>query len=54
LTSIGTLQSVEKKHAIWAGYFAEVDQYDQDMLDLRFELMEHINRDEWSEIFSQD
>ncbi len=40
--------------AIWAGYFAEIDQYDQDMLDLRFELKEHINRAEWKEIFSRD
>ena len=40
--------------AIWAGYFAEIDQYDHDMLDLRFELKEHINREEWKEIFSRD
>ena len=40
--------------AIWAGYFAEIDQYDHDMLDLRFELKEHINREEWEEIFSGD
>ena len=37
---------------IWAGYFAEIDQYDHDMLDLRWELKEHINREEWGEIFS--
>jgi hypothetical protein len=40
--------------AIWAGYFAEIDQYDQDMLDLRWELKEHINREEWQEIFAGD
>ena len=40
--------------AIWAGYFAEIDQYDQDMLDLRWELKEHINREEWQEIFAAD
>ncbi len=40
--------------AIWAGYFAEIHQYDHDMLDLRFELKEHINREEWEEIFSGD
>ncbi len=40
--------------AIWAGYFAEIDQYNQDMLDLRWELKEHINREEWGEIFSGD
>jgi len=37
---------------IWAGYFAEVDQYKDDMLDLRWELKAHINRDEWEAIFS--
>ena len=37
--------------AIWAGYFAEIDQYDHDMLDLRFELKKHVNREEWTEIF---
>lgn len=37
--------------AIWAGYFAEIDQYDHDMLDLRWELKEHINREEWAAIF---
>ncbi len=38
--------------AIWAGYFAEVDQYKDDMLDLRWELKGHINREEWEAIFS--
>lgn len=41
----------ENIDAIWDGYFAEVDQYDHDMLDLRFELKEHINREEWKEFF---
>ncbi len=40
--------------AIWAGYFAVIDQYDHDMLDLRWELKEHINREEWEAIFSGD
>ena len=40
--------------AIWDGYFAEIDQYDHDMLDLRFELREYINREEWQEIFARD
>ncbi len=39
---------------IWAGYFAEVDQYKDDMLDLRWELKSHINREEWEAIFSAD
>lgn len=39
---------------IWTGYFAEIDQYNHDMLDLRWELKEHINREEWQEIFAAD
>ena len=37
--------------AIWDGYFAGIDQYDHDMLDLRYQLKGHINREEWQEIF---
>ena len=37
--------------AIWDGYFAEIDQYDHDMLDLRYQLKEQINREEWEAIF---
>jgi len=40
--------------AIWINYFAEHDTYNSDMLDLRFELKEHINREEWQAIFSGD
>ena len=40
--------------AIWTGYFAGIDQYNHDMLDLRWELKEHINREEWEAIFSGD
>ncbi len=40
--------------AIWAGYFTEVDQYKDDMLDLRWDLKAHINREEWGSIFSAD
>ena len=40
--------------AIWNEYFAEIDQYDHDTLNLRFELREHISREEWQEIFSGD
>ena len=39
---------------IWGGYFAEVDQYKDDMLDLRWELKGHINREEWEAIFPGD
>ena len=40
--------------AIWAAYFAEVDTYKDDMLDLRWELKAHINREEWESIFSRE
>ncbi len=40
--------------AIWAGYFTEVDQYKDDMLDLRWELKGHIDREEWEAIFPAD
>ena len=39
---------------IWAGYFAEVDQYKDDILDLRWELKGHINREEWEAIFPRE
>jgi hypothetical protein len=39
---------------IWAAYFVEFDDYDRDILDLRFELKEHINREEWEAIFPVD
>jgi hypothetical protein len=37
---------------IWGMYFAEVDQYKDDMLDLRWELKAHVNREEWEAFFS--
>jgi hypothetical protein len=39
---------------IWAAYFVEFDDYDRDILDLRFELKEHIIREEWEAIFPVD
>lgn len=38
--------------AIWDAYFSDIDQFNHDMLDLRFELKEQINREEWQQIFS--
>ncbi len=35
-------------------YIAEIDQYDHDMLDLRWELKGHINREEWEAIFPRE
>ncbi len=39
---------------IWGIYFTEVDQYNHDMIKLRFELKEHISREEWAAIFSDE
>jgi len=41
-------------NAIWDTYFTEVDQYNHDMIELRFELREHINREEWAAIFADE
>jgi hypothetical protein len=38
---------------IWAELFTEIGQYNNDMLDLRFELKEQISREDWEEIFSE-
>ena len=40
--------------AIWDTYFTLVDQYNHDMIKLRFELKEHISREEWAAIFSDE
>ena len=40
--------------AIWNTYFTEVDEYNHDMIELRFELREHISREEWAAIFSDE
>ena len=39
---------------IWAELFTEIGQYNNDMLDLRFELKEQISREDWEEIFSEE
>lgn len=33
-------------------FVVATEAYSQDMLDLRFELKEHVTREEWGEIFS--
>ena len=45
--------TVEQVDTIWAGYFTNIDQHNHDMLDLRFELKERINREEWEAIFPE-
>jgi len=40
--------------AIWNELFVEMGQYNNDMLDLRFELKDQINRVDWAKIFSEE
>ena len=37
---------------IWTGYLAAINQYDHELLDLRFQLKEQLTREEWKAIFS--
>ena len=39
---------------IWEAYFAQRAAYNQDMLDLRFQLKDQMTREEWQEVFSGD
>lgn len=43
----------ERIEAIWAAHYDRVDQFNRDMIDLRFELKEHVTRDEWQQLFGQ-
>jgi len=38
--------------AVWDTYADETKAYDSDMLDLRFELKQHVQREEWVAIFA--
>ena len=40
--------------ATWDIFYAEVESYNADMLDLRFELRDRLTRDEWQQVFSAD
>ena len=40
--------------AVWEKHFAEMDRYNQEMLDLRFELKTQISRKDWETIFSEE
>jgi hypothetical protein len=37
---------------VWEGYFSERAAYNQDVLDLRFQLKDQMTRDEWQQVFS--
>ena len=40
--------------SIWDAYYAEVEAYNKDMLELRFELKDRLTREEWRQVFSED
>jgi hypothetical protein len=37
---------------IWDAFFAQKLAYDQDIIDLRFQLKDQMTREEWQEVFS--
>jgi hypothetical protein len=39
---------------IWDAYFSQRAAYNQDMLDLRFQLKDQVTREEWQQIFADD
>lgn len=38
-------------YAIWSEHYERVDAFNREMIDLRFELREHVTRDEWQQLF---
>jgi uncharacterized protein YccT (UPF0319 family) len=40
--------------ANWDTYFAQRAAYNQDMLDLRFQLKDQMTREEWQQVFTKD
>ena len=40
--------------AVWDIYFVEVETYNNDMLELRFELRDRLTREEWQAVFAED
>ena len=41
-------------NTIWDGYFAQRAAYNQDILDLRFQLKDQMTREEWQQVFAGD
>lgn len=40
--------------AVWSVYFEEIESYNKDMLELRFELRNRLTREEWRAVFAED
>jgi uncharacterized protein YccT (UPF0319 family) len=53
-----TLSSDEATDAdidpIWDAYFSQRAGYNQDMLDLRFQLKDQMTREEWQQVFAEE
>ena len=47
----GADTSDEQLEAIWNRYFVAVNQYDHEIVDLRFELKDQLTREEWEAVF---
>jgi hypothetical protein len=39
---------------IWDAYFSQRAAYNQDMLDLRYQLKDQMTREEWQQVFAED
>jgi predicted AAA+ superfamily ATPase len=39
--------------AVWNDYVQGVGEFHRDMIDLRFELKQHISREEWQQVFGR-
>jgi hypothetical protein len=37
---------------VWGGYFSERATYNQEMLDLRYQLKDQLTREEWQQVFA--
>jgi len=53
-----TLSSDEATEAnidvVWDAYFSQRAAYDQEMLDLRFQLKDQLTREEWQQVFGEE
>ena len=54
----GALRNIEDNDeeidTIWYRYFAQRESYNRDMLELRFQLTDHLTREEWQEVFGAE
>jgi hypothetical protein len=46
--------SEQEINATWSAHFDNYDRFNNDMMDLRFELKKSVSRDEWAQVFSKE